>query len=789
MPVFSDGGVAAPEFGSAIDVLSARVGQAQPQSAQSLAPAHVIATDAPDLTVPSARAATSQMVQMLSDRSSSVMMVENSESPAMNVTSASFAQFTPQLVAKHNRKSSFQLKSVKRANPLYAQLNQKNRGVQLVETTAHVQSATVGRTAAAPNGRTVVAQDGGPGVSYAGVASLDAALLGGVGTQRPVAAKPAHMAGIMSNPSRPELFCEPDLPALAETAVWHGQSEAAATTVDHAVGSHVVLLSTAARGVRDLEYANAVAATKPTSRAKQQDSTQRLTWNFDTAENANTDVGFAHRGSNAEGLDINEFMCVKPQGPHTSATDRISAARANNVGADGWNYVGIGGESEQDDPEHSVAERGYNRRPSVHSNMSDATVDFFTSITAASADSRSGRGSNSRGFHLQDGTEISTAHMAARDGDTFTDEYLGVAFNQVSAGASEAYMGVLGQNGAHGAGRSGRPSIASFSEDLVNAELSQTINFLATRNAKKSVRSRGDDFQADAEASRGANLIIRRESAGCATASSTDQPFQSKKFFDGISQEADTEVDGELPSQFFGKRYRGEAESNLVLPDGFFGMRSNVVGGDEIDGGQNTPSGSHGPKSVQTQVMQASRAKNVANGGGAGSLPADMNAVASPKTAHKFIFGSEQQVEADTEVEGELPSQFFGKRYRGEAESNLMLPDGFFGMRSNGGVRGSTLFEANSSLADATTPPSLNAVGGQVFTAQKATNIVSHSPFQAPEYDNSDTFQGHPAGRDDVEYMASPGTTTDGDDDEYMVTAGARSPASPNVVSSVSTHI
>ena len=37
----------------------------------------------------------------------------------------------------------------------------------------------------------------------------------------------------------------------------------------------------------------------------------------------------------------------------------------------------------------------------------------------------------------------------------------------------------------------------------------------------------------------------------------------------------------------------------------------------------------------------------LANGGGAGSLPADMNAVASPKTAHKFIFGSEQQVEAD----------------------------------------------------------------------------------------------------------------------------------------------
>ena len=88
--------------------------------------------------------------------------------------------------------------------------------------------------------------------------------------------------------------------------------------------------------------------------------------------------------------------------------------------------------------------------------------------------------------------------------------------------------------------------------------------------------------------------------------------------FDSLADDADTEadtsgVDSELPSQFFGARFRNNDQSNLVLPDTFFGMRTNAVGFKVATSGENSGVFIGGPNAGTTNpANDASREGNSA---------------------------------------------------------------------------------------------------------------------------------------------------------------------------------
>jgi len=80
--------------------------------------------------------------------------------------------------------------------------------------------------------------------------------------------------------------------------------------------------------------------------------------------------------------------------------------------------------------------------------------------------------------------------------------------------------------------------------------------------------------------------------------------------------------------------------------------------------------------------------------------------------------------EAETEAQDELPSQFFGARYRAEEASNMVLPTAFFGARDEeisefkvGGDDGMKPVEFHAGSADGG-----GNAGGQVFVAAKVSN-------------------------------------------------------------------
>ena len=86
--------------------------------------------------------------------------------------------------------------------------------------------------------------------------------------------------------------------------------------------------------------------------------------------------------------------------------------------------------------------------------------------------------------------------------------------------------------------------------------------------------------------------------------------------------------------------------------------------------------------------------------------------------------------EADTEVEGELPSQFFGSRFaeqQQQQQSNLTLPSGFFGMRTNAVDDFAVVKGTGTGAGTALANPNAQAAGKagpseEVFTAQTASN-------------------------------------------------------------------
>jgi len=87
----------------------------------------------------------------------------------------------------------------------------------------------------------------------------------------------------------------------------------------------------------------------------------------------------------------------------------------------------------------------------------------------------------------------------------------------------------------------------------------------------------------------------------------------------GMNEEAETEAQDELPSQFFGARFRDEQDSNLVLPTAFFGARDDEISEFKV-GGDDSPeqvvefhgvSTSGGGAHASGQVFVAAKASNV----------------------------------------------------------------------------------------------------------------------------------------------------------------------------------